>query len=203
MVPPDPALSREPAIKGAMVREYLAWYAQRFGREAAANLFEGMSGGERLGLDNQREAFGFLANEWYPVTVVHHMLDRMEAAHGTEAMPALIREGTSRMVEASLRGIYRYLFRVIANPTSYTRHIQKAWRSLHNTGERQITLLGEGRAESTIRNWAGHHRWLCRTTNETMRRIFEIMGYARVELDIQQCVSNGDRLCRTMLSFSK
>lgn len=198
-----PVQQREPAIKGAMVREFLIWHAKKFGREATIDLLGDIFGKDSLGLDTGREVFGFLANEWYPVTVVHAMLDRMEAVHGKEAMPGLVREGTSRMVDATLRGIYRFLFRVMATPANYSRHIQKAWRSLHSTGEREVVLVGEGRAESVIRNWAGHHRWLCRTANETMRRIFEIMGYARVELDIQQCVSNGDPVCRSVLLFSK
>ncbi len=198
-----PAPQREPAIKGAMVREFLIWHAKKFGREPTVDLLGSIPRKDYLGLDTGREVFGFLANEWYPVVVVHAMLDRMEAIHGKEAMPGLIREGTARMVDATLRGIYRFLFRIMANPATYSRHIQKAWRSLHTTGEREVTLVGEGRAESTTRNWAGHHRWLCRTTSETMRRIFEVMGYTRVELDIQQCVSDGDALCRTVLTYSK
>ncbi|NMB76284.1 MAG: hypothetical protein GYA21_14275 [Myxococcales bacterium] len=193
----------EPTIKGAMVREFLIWHAKKFGRESTIDLLSGIPGKDYLDLDTGREVFGFLANEWYPVVVVHSMLDRMEAIHGKAAMPGLIREGTSYMVDATLRGIYRFLFRIMANPLSYSRHIQKAWRSLHSTGEREVILVGEGHAESTTRDWAGHHRWLCRTTSETMRRIFEIMGYTRVELDIQQCVSDGDALCRTVLLFSK
>ena len=67
----------------------------------------------------------------------------------------------------------------------------------------KVILKDPGVAESTIRDWRGHHRWLCLLTHETTRRAFMAMGFQAVQIEQTQCVANGDPLCRATIRYLK
>jgi hypothetical protein len=191
------------ALKGALFRSFLLWYEHKFGRRQIAELCRGLPDQVRAALDPDREGLGILANEWYPAALAHALLDAMERLHGREAMPGMLREGCEQMAADLFRGVYRFLLQLVGSPDLYAKHIQKAWRSLHSSGDREVILKDPGVAESTIRDWRGHHRWLCLLTHETTRRAFMAMGFQAVQIEQTQCVANGDPLCRATIRYLK
>jgi hypothetical protein len=193
----------EGTIKGEMIRSFLGWYQEQVGRDRLAQMLRSLPAPLTANLDLEREGLGILASNWYPARMIHELLDAMEREHGEAAMPELLRAGCEHMVGEVFRGVYRYLFRLVASPKLYARNIQKAWRTLHSSGERELVLTGPNEAESFIRNWPDHHRWLCLINQQTMRCVFGAMGYRKVEVARTHCVCDGHDHCRALVRFGK
>jgi hypothetical protein len=190
-----------PLVKGSAIREFALWYEARHGKSYVDEVLLRLPPDLHDHIWPERQALGLVANDWYPSQVVHALLDTVASGRSEHEMSALVREATRFTVRRLSRGLYQFLFRMVASPGLYARHIQKAWRLLHTTGTRAITIEEEGVANSTIEDWPGHHRWLCELSMETMRAVFEAMGCSNIELTRKECVSKGDPLCRAILRF--
>lgn len=190
-----------PLVKGSAIREFVLWYEARYGRSYVAEMLARLPPELRDHVWPERQAFGLVASEWYPSPVVFALLDTVSAGRSDAAMSALVREATAFTVRRLSRGLYQFLFRMVASPGLYARHIQKAWRLLHTSGTRAISLDEPGFADSTIEDWPGHHRWLCELSMETMRAVFEAMGCHDLDLVRIECVSFGDARCRARLRY--
>ncbi|MFO0550426.1 MAG: hypothetical protein U0271_18670 [Polyangiaceae bacterium] len=192
---PDAAL-----IKGGAIREFLLWYETRFGRAYVERMLKRLPRTEAQFIWPERQALGIVINDWYPSPVVHALLDAIFEDLDEPVADELIREAGGFVVRRLSRGLYQFLFRMVASPGLYAKHVQKAWSQLHNTGLRRIEL-SRNCADSTIEDWPGHHPRLCQITMETMRQVFEAMGCRDVRLERIACVSRGDDLCRAKLHY--
>lgn len=192
--------ARPSRIKGAAVREFLRWYAQRTSAGDLRDAVASMSPPLRALFDPEADAVGVLPSSWYDSAAVHALIDALFARIAPEDRDAAIREGARFAVAASARGIYRFVLERLT-PEVYCRNIQRLWNMLHDTGEREIAVLEPGRARSTIRDWDGHHPALCRATTETMAAIFEVMGARGVEVERTACVSDGAPECVAVLRW--
>lgn len=195
------ASADEALVKGAMIREFLLWYEARFGRDYAEEALRRTPAKLRERLFADRMALGFVANGWYPSPVLFAVLDAIASRHEEAELSRIIRESDEAIVRRMTKGVYEFLFKMVASPGLYARHIQRAWRLLHTTGTREMTIVSPGVADSVIRDWPGHHRWLCEVVHETMRCVFVAMGCQNVELERTACVSRGDRECRARVRF--
>lgn len=201
---PQPSTSR---IKGAAVREFLSWYAQRTSRdtlrEAVASLPESL----RVLFDADADAIGVLPSSWYDTRAVHELIDVVFARIAPEDRDASIRDGARFAVAQNARGIYRFVVERLT-PEMYCRNIQRLWNMLHDTGQREIVTLsapGETptRIRSVIREWPGHHPALCVASTETMAAVFEIMGCREVRVDRIACVSDGAPECVAEMTWRR
>jgi hypothetical protein len=192
---------RTPLVKGSAIREFALWYEARHGRGYVDEVLLRLPAEHHEHVWRERQAFGLVANDWYPSPVVHALLDTVASGRSEHEMSVLMREATAFTVRRLSRGIYQFLFRMVASPALYARHIQKAWSMIHTTGRRTISITSPGLADSTIEDWPGHHRWLCELSMETMRAVFEAMGCRDLELTRSECVSKGDPLCRAQLRY--
>ncbi len=188
-------------VKGSAIREFVLWYEAEHGRDYLRDMTQRISGEHREYVYPERAAFGLVATEWYPSALVFALLDAVALGRSDEEMSAIVEAGTSFAVRRLSRGLYQFLFRMVASPGLYARHIQKAWNLLHNTGVRRIVIEREGLADSTIHDWPGHHRWLCEISTATMRSVFSAMGCREVRLERLSCVSSGAPLCRAKLGY--
>lgn len=195
-VPPTPVAQ----IKGSAVREFALWYEAHHGRAYVAGVVRRLPPEIADQIWPERHALGLVATEWYRSEVVHAILDAVSEGRTDAEMAALLVDASDLTVRRLSRGLYQFLFRMVASPGLYAKHVQRAWRTLHSTGERTI-YLSEGMADSVTSSWPGHHRWLCFLTNETMRRVFEAMGCRDVSLERINCVSDGDARCRCVLRY--
>lgn len=190
-------------IKGSAIAVFLQWYEARYGighREALGRSLPPELA-ELVWTD--REALGIIGSAWYPSALAHQLLDTMAKQLGDNMRP-LLSEATEAAVQKLTRGLYQFLFRMVASPKLYAKHVQRAWNMLHDTGDRSMTFVGPTTIESTISNWPGHHPWLCFVTTETMRATFAAMGCKRVTVDRVACI--GPRpgpiaTCRAIVRF--
>ena len=196
LAPPD-----APTIKGAALREFLLWYERTRGPERTLAIARGVPPDLAPLIRINMPAFGVLASSWYPVALSHYYLDAvMEGNEGRE----LAREANRDVVPRMIHGVYRVIYRTIASPELYARHVGRQWRKLHSTGERTFEIRGPGEARSTVANWPGHHPMLCWITIYTMVSLFETMGFSRVDAERVRCVAHGGGgECVTILRWSK
>ena len=196
-----PSGSAGPRVKGGAIRDLLLYYEDRFGREYASAAAHALEGESALLVWPDRVALGLLPNLWYPSEVIVAILDAIAMRHDEETLEELMVSGSDLVVRRLSEGAYQVLFRLVASPELYAKHIQRAWDQLHTTGKRKVEIVDKGVAESSIFDWAGHHRLLCRTVNHTTRALFGAMGYRHVELISERCVSRGDHFCKNRIHY--
>jgi hypothetical protein len=192
----------EPRVKGAVVREMLLWYEDRFGHDALARLLRRIPREQAQLLAPGAPAFGVLASTWYPSSLVNAILDVVCEETDDEGRE-IARMANAVVVPRMIHGVYRVLFTLVATPERYARHVPRLWRGLHTTGERTMKIRAPAEAFSATESWAGHHPTLCWVTIYTMAYVFEAMGYRTWDVDRIACVSHGARRCETVLRFQK
>ena len=113
----------------------------------------------------------------------------------------MAQRASARVVARVHQGIYRFIFRNVATPERYAKHIQRLWNMLHSTGTRRIVLASDHSADSFVEDWAGHHPLLCTVTVHTMVGIFQVMGLNTVRATQLECVARGGARCHTRLQW--
>jgi hypothetical protein len=201
-VAPRPHRDTSPHIKGSAVRELLVWYERKVGKLELHRVVAALPPDVRDTFDLHKEALGVLSSTWYPARPIHALCDVITRNLSPESRWALAREGATAGVDASVRGIYRFVLERIATPERYAQHIQRLWSMLHDTGERSIVIVRPGLAESETASWRGHHPFLCEVTVATMAAMFGKMGCSGVVAERIRCVSDGSPTCRSRVRWS-
>jgi hypothetical protein len=182
-------------IKGAAFREFVGFCEQRLGRDSVQRAVDRLDPSVRAPFDREREAFGIVASTWYPAEVVHALLDELIRGRSAEERAALARDGSRQTLEATLRGIYRTLFAVLATPERYARHAGKLWSAYYESGALEVTATTAHGASSRIVGWRAHHPFLCELNAASPAIIYEAMGCAGAQSSRVACVDHGDPCC--------
>ena len=192
----------EPMIKGAIMRDCVVWYGERYGSDALKQAAERLPDDVRAMLDIESPTFHLLGSLWYPARLVHAFLEALARDRSATEMNRLLYDATRGLVKGGARqSVYRFFLERLVTPEIYAVCVPRFWRQLHSTGDRQVKIARRGYAESIVTNWPGHHPLLCTLTIETMSAVFETMGCKSVTWDRVACVSNGARECKTLLSW--
>jgi hypothetical protein len=191
----------DPRMKGAMLAEYLRWYSSHYDVERLRRFVREDEACLAAGLAEDRPAFAIVSSEWYSAALFHRLLDVAMETLSPEGRERFVREGTDAVADSMIRGLYSVLFSLVATPERYGRYIQRAWRQLHDTGEREVRILAPGLAESRIRRWPAHHPTLCLLVHETTRAVFTKMGLSGVTVAREQCVDEGAPECVAVLRW--
>lgn len=179
----------------------MLWYERNFGRAFHADVIDRLAPDDRSRVTEGEPALGIVASTWYPSSILFVVVDSVMEGKSRAERSRIIREANADVVARLSKGLYRALFRMVASPELYARHIQRLWNVLHDTGERTVVIVRPGIADSTIRNWPGHHPVLCEVATETMRAVFEAMGCGQVRVDRLSCVGDGARMCRAIVYY--
>jgi hypothetical protein len=195
-------MATEPMIKGAAIRAFFAWYQERFGVERVRLIASRMPDDLRALVDPD-EPLLLLSGSWYPARLVHAMFDAVAESSSPHEVERLVKEAAREVVRDGTNGVYRALLKTLVSPEIYARLIPRLWRQLNSTGDRSMTMLGSGKAESRIANWPGHHPVLCALTNELMCAIFETMGCRGVRWERVSCISrDGGTACVSRVTWA-
>ncbi len=189
-------------MKGAMLAEYLRWYATRHDSERLAQLIGDSAVCIAAGLTVETPVFGIVSSVWYPAPAFHAVLEAATWGMNDEEKNRLVVEGTEVVTEKMFRGMYEVLFRLLATPERYSTHIQRAWNQLHTSGARELRITKPGEALSFVRSWPAHHPLLCAMVHETTRAVFSRMGIGKVVVRREQCVSKGHHECVARVHWS-
>lgn len=183
------------AIKGAGVVPFLRWYCDHFGASRLRQAAEGVPAEHRAHFDPGDPMLGVLASTWYPAAAIHALLDRVLADHpGQREM--LAREGARAIIDATLRGVYRWLFETMMSPERYGRNAQKLFSRYYEPGTMTKEPLGEAGHLSRVRDWPGHHPLLCDMLVHTADYVYTALGCRNVQARRVTCVAEGAAECR-------
>ena len=109
-----------------------------------------------------QDNFGILSSSWYPLPCVHRLIDGLTASMTRQMRFALAQEAAREVMDVTLRGIYKAMVRAFVSPTLYAKFATKLWQSYYDSGEFKVIIADDGRsADCTIRNWSGHHPFVC------------------------------------------
>ncbi len=182
-------------IKGAALREFVRWYSGRAGIDAVEELLAGLSPGARAAFDLRRSDLGILQTEWYPAGVVHELLDRIVKDLPVAERTSMARESARAIMDATLKGVYRMLFRAMMSPDRYAKNAQTLWSRYYDTGKIQKTAGGPWAHQTIIGGWEAHHPVLCDLHVASAEYIYQAMGCREVQVRRTGCVSEGGPVC--------
>lgn len=193
----------EPMIKGAVIREFVRWYAERFGQERLRQMAGELPPELAAHIDPEAPGAGILASSWYPTRLINGMLDVLTARHTDAEIERMAKDGSRYVVRQASTGIYRFLVESVVTPELYAMSVPRLWSQIHTTGKRRVEMIGKNEARSIVSSWAGHHPMLCMVTIATMGAIFESMGCRDVRWERTECVSHGGRQCVTHITWTR
>jgi hypothetical protein len=191
-----------PRTKGAVVREFLKWYAHQQPAGALARVYRDVPAHLRVELDPDAEALGVLPSSWYESAVIHALIEAVQQQLPPRERDAILAEGVRAGMHASAKGVYRWILRALT-PELYARNIQRFWNLMHDTGVREIVMTSKTSAISTTSDWAGHHPALCASTVHAMAAILELTGCKNVIAERTACVSDGAPACVAKYSWTR
>ena len=189
-------------IKGAGISHFLVWYTGRFGHDRLRRIAAGIPDPHRSHFHLDEPALGVLASSWYPAAAIHVLLDGFLADHGEER-ELLAREGARTTIDATLKGVYRWLFETMMTPERYARNAQKLFSRYYEPGTMLKTPLGDHGHLSVVRDWPGHHPLLCDMLVNTAEYVYSALGCRDVRAPRTACVSEGAPECRFEITWSR
>ncbi len=182
-------------VKGSGLRPVLEWYAARHGRERLLRLVMDLPPHARGVFDLRDEHWGVLISHWYPAPSVHALLELMTAGLSDEQRTATAREMGRAAAEATLTGVYRFLFQAMLTPERYARHVQTLFSRYFDDGLIVKQALDPRRHHTTIRDWHGHHPLLCELFLSSSLYVYAALGCRDVRSQRLACVSTGAPEC--------
>jgi hypothetical protein len=189
-------------IKGAAFREFLRWYSNEYSHERLVAAL--VAAGDRVddALERESPLLGVLANAWYSSSTVHALLDELTRGLAPEERAKLAERASDAVMAATLHGIYKALFRLMATPERYAKYAPRLWTTYYDSGTVTIELSGN-RAESTIRNWSAHHPFMCELNRGAAGAIYRRMGCQNVHVQRIACIESGAPECRFVTTWSR
>lgn len=162
----------------------------------SGDLYEAVPADLRHHLSQHERALGVVAAGWYPMSVVHPIVDEMARAVDSTTRTRLIQETAKAIMEQTLRGVYKVMFDWMATPQRYARHCNRLWRLYFDEGAMEVVVGEEGvDARCTVRDWGGHHRVICDLNLAAASEIYRAMGLSDVRSHRTSCVSEGSEAC--------
>jgi hypothetical protein len=195
-----PPVSEVARIKGAGVVHFMRWYVGRFGTERLRRTAAAIPERHRAHFDLADPVLGVLASTWYPAEAIHALLDGFLADHRGEG-EVLAREGARATIDATLTGVYRWLFETMMTPDRYGRNAQKLFSRYFEPGTMTKEPLGGTGHLSIVRDWPGHHPMLCDMLRHTAVYVYGALGCREVRAPRTACVAEGAPDCRFEITW--
>jgi hypothetical protein len=184
-------------IKGAAFREFVVWYALRFGRR---ELLRSLPPSHGL-LDRAANDLGVLANVWYPAELVHELVDGMVVGLKGAELDAIAQDAANQIMNKTLRGVYRALFNLFVTPDRYARHVGKLWSVHYDTGRPVVEQVANNEHLIRYVDWASHHGFICRLNMAAAVPIYTAMGCRDVSWSRVSCRSLQGLQCMTRVRW--
>lgn len=184
-------------IKGAAFREFVVWYAGRFGVQ---RLGRSLPPAREL-LNPDAADLGVLPNVWYPAKLVHELLDLLLADKSSEELDRLAQEAADHIMKKTLSSVYRAFFNLFVTPDRYARHIDKLWSLHYDTGRPLIEPVGSNQHRIRYVDWTSHHAFICRLNMSAAVPIYSAMGCREVSWTRIACKSLQGSQCMTQVRW--
>ncbi|MBK7579134.1 MAG: hypothetical protein IPI67_02920 [Myxococcales bacterium] len=189
-------------IKGNAFREFLVWYAEHSGTEALRAAFDALPERLQSEVDPRRPGLGVLPSVWYPIELVHALLDTACAGLSDEELDDFARQAARATISRMMKGLQRAVFSLLVSPRRYPKVINSLWGLSYDTGRVQVIELSSTSHEGVITEWLGHHPMICRMNHLSKLHIYAAMGCRDVSVELTRCVSRGDPDCRSVVRWA-
>jgi hypothetical protein len=190
-------------VKGLVIREVLRFLKDEVGGARVVELMRGMPP-EWVGrLDLSAEGLGMLPATWYPMSMIHALLDGLLVGIDPCDRSSAARGAARAVTAATLQGVHKNFFDLFGTPELYARYAQKVWGTYFDRGAFEVEFQGPKRVTAVVRDWSGHHIFLCETFIEVTGLTFEKMGLKDVRAARVSCVSGGAAACTAVVAWEE
>jgi hypothetical protein len=183
-------------IKGAAFVEFLRFCEQKYGKDRLQSAVLSIPAELRYALALNAPALGVLPSTWYAASTVHALLDALLFGVSIDERRRMAAEISKAIMDATLRGVYRALFRVVATPQRYARHASRLWTAYYDTGQFSIQMPDDKTAIATVGDWPSHHSFICELNRGAAEAIYTAMGLRGVTTTRAACIDGGAPNCR-------
>jgi len=190
-------------VKGNAIREFITWFSGQ-GEAERARLFAAVRDlppDEQRLFDAERASLGILPSTWYPMEPIHRILDQLTRGMSAGSIDALAREAGVATIRGMQRGLYKVIFTTVMTPSRYIRVANMAWQLSYDTGRVENHELGPTRHRAIVRDWSGHHHFLCKMNVAAKAAIYEAMGSEEVVIEDRYCVHDGQGECGSLIAW--
>jgi hypothetical protein len=179
-------------VKGAALLPLLDWYARRYGQE---RLLAALRGASLALIDTREPQFGILTSGWYEAGPVHALLESLCSSFTPAERADFLREGGRAIIEATLTGVYRWLFQAMMTPERYARNADRLFGRFYDSGVLRKEILGPRHHRTHLTEWRAHHRIICEFFPSTLEYIYSSMGCQGVCVRRSACIDDGAAEC--------
>jgi hypothetical protein len=190
-------------IRGAALDDFLAWYGRERDperlRTAVVSLPPGLS-------DRVQWSEGLprlVPFAWYPCELVHGILDQLTLGLSDWDRQRLSRETAEYVMETTLRGIYRAIYKAIVSPSMLARVSHRVWGLYYDTGESHVTVESKNAHRGSVKEWRGHHPFLCDVNRYSTEWMYRSLGCNQLVVKQLECVGKGAKACTTLTTWSE
>jgi hypothetical protein len=194
VVEPSPSLAQA-RMKGSHVRQFFVWYTEQGGQERTARLLYRVAERYRQLFDPKSADLGILDSTWYPAESIHSLVDGIIDGLTPSERTQLARDGARIAIQATLRGVYRWLFEMMMTPERYVRKAQTLFSRYNEPGVLTKTETAPHTHLTVVRGWTGHHPYMCELLFYSGIAVYEAMGCRNVVGRRLGCVSEGATEC--------
>jgi len=190
--------------KGVAFKELLIWLDQRLGRDKLLQALAHLPPEYKNIIRVEAANFGILSSSWYPFPFVHKLLDELTGSMSRQERFDLAQEASRAIMEATLQGMYKAIVRAFVSPNLYAKFATKLWQSYYDSGDFKVVITADGHsADSTVKNWSGHHSFVCDMNLMAATAIYEAMGLKEVSSKRVSCIDEGAPYCHFITSWAK
>jgi hypothetical protein len=195
------ALHQSDAIRGAALGPFVRWYAGVYGDAALNRALSPLSERDRRRFDSRAPGLGIERSIWYPAPVVHQMLDGLLDGLDPVERRRLADAGAAAAIETSLNGVLSVVFRAVVSPRVCALVGPQIWNAFYSSGRVRIQTLSSRSHRMDVRDWGGHHAFLCQVNNAAGRAIYQAAGCRDVSTEHAACIDRGDDGCAYVIRW--
>jgi hypothetical protein len=194
-------LSTHGRIKGAAIRDFIAWYAREYDAERLKSAILQLPEAAQAAFDISHGTFGVLPSTWFDARDLHRVLDSLTEGSSPAEYDELAREAGHATVQALMTGVQKIIFTKFMTPGAYAKLANIALHLNYDAGEVINEELGPRRHAATVRGWTAHHPFLCRMHVAIKVEIYTAMGCTEAHTEKRFCRSDGDDRCGSIISW--
>ncbi len=184
------------------MRQFVLWYEARVGPARFAELVQKLPDWALEDLDPTSRGLGLVSTTWYQDLVVFALLDAIAAQVDPKERDRIAVEGAAAVMDATLSGVYKTLFRLMTSPERYAKYGPKLWDTYYDSGTFVIVPTADRHgARCTITGWQTHHPLICDINRGASIAIYQAMGCGGVACVRESCVAQGSDACRFLTTW--
>jgi hypothetical protein len=188
-------------IKGAAIRDFIAWYAREHDVERLKTAVRLLPEKAQAAFDISHGTFGVLPSTWFDARDLHRILDVLTAGLSPAEYDALAHAAGHATVQALMTGVQKIIFTKFMTPGAYAKLANIAFHLNYDAGEVTNDELGPRRHEGNVRGWTAHHRFLCRMHVAIKFELYVAMGCEGAQIEERFCRSDGDTRCGSIIAW--